>query len=101
MRISCDSDDPGFAIYFPLIAEYRVLLNGIEQRETITADEDAGLIVRVARDEHGSLILNDARDDIVRELIRGKVEIVTAPRPSFTVAISSPLKDASRGNPTS
>jgi hypothetical protein len=78
MRVSCDSSDPGYA-NFQGYGKHEVLLNGIVVPEAITADEERGEIVRWARDEFGVWII-DEREWLVRELVRGKVEIVTTHR---------------------
>lgn len=75
MRVSCDSSDPGYANYLGY-GKHEVLLNGIVVPEAITADEERGEIVRWARDEFGEWVVDGS--DLVRELVRGKVEVVSA-----------------------
>jgi hypothetical protein len=77
VRVSCDTSDPGY-INFCGYGAHEVLLNGSVVREAITADDDRGEVIRWARDEHGEFVFNDARDELLTELLRGKVEIVTA-----------------------
>lgn len=80
MRVSIHITDPGYA-NFRGFGRHRVFLNGIEAEEVVTADEELGEIVRVARDEHGALIATDG-GDFIHETVRGKVEIVTDERDS-------------------
>ena len=74
MRVSIYPTDPGFA-NFRGFGRHRVFLNGIEAQDVVTADEELGEVLRLARDEHGSLITDG--DELIHEIVRGKVEIVT------------------------
>jgi len=53
----------------------RIRLNGVEQRQVIEYDCDAGLVVKDKLDEDGNIILNPTRDEIVRETLHGKVTV--------------------------
>lgn len=83
MRVSCNKSDPGY-VNFRGYGAHEVLLNGSVVSEAITADDDRGEVIRLARDEYGEFIFNDARDDLLTELVRGKVEIVTAKQTNVT-----------------
>lgn len=74
MRISVDSDDPGFS---PLAAGtgLKVFLGGIEISHVVTADEERRELVRLVTDERGQLRLNAERDGAERETLRGDVRI--------------------------
>lgn len=45
MRLSVDSDDPGYQPW-AVGCKCRVLLDGIERSHVITADEERGMLVR-------------------------------------------------------
>lgn len=78
MRISIDRYDPGYC-NFRDYGAHRVFLNGVEQLEVVTADDELGEIIRLARDEHGVLIVE--RQHVLFELVRGKVRIETVCAP--------------------
>lgn len=77
MRVSCDTTDPGYS-NFRGYGAHEVLLNGSIVFEAITADDERGEVIRWARDEYGEFIFDRANKVLVTELVRGKVEIVTA-----------------------
>ena len=78
MRLSCLRVEPGpFMNYETLIREgkvVRVLLDGVEQRDGILADDERGEIMVYVKDEWGNLLIN--HDEIQVEIKRGKVEII-------------------------
>lgn len=75
VRVSCDDSDPGYA-NFQGYGRHEVLLNGSVVPEAIAADEERGEVIRWARDEFGEFVRDD--EHLFTELVRGKVEIVTA-----------------------
>jgi hypothetical protein len=72
MRLSVDSNDPG---YNPKAFGAKVYLNGAEVTKVITADEDRGMLIRYQTDQRGKLILNSDRSDALRETRYGIVRI--------------------------
>jgi hypothetical protein len=81
MRLSTDKGDAGFPAFAALVADGKrvtVMLDGVEMSDVETCDDAAGEIVRFAKDENGDLRLNETRDEILRETLRGVVTIVIA-----------------------
>lgn len=74
MRISINDSDPGFVPWI-FVSGVRVWLDGVEITKVITADEEARSVERFATDEQGRCYLNEARDEAVRETLRGTVRI--------------------------
>lgn len=73
MRLSVDDTDPG---YSRLAFGVRVFLDGAEVKRVITADEERGLIVQHAVNEHGDLLWADrSRKQLRREMRYGDVRI--------------------------
>ena len=76
MRISCDADDPGYAEWMKLGEtrfEVKVFLDDAEVREVITADEEAGMLVRYRKNDEGRLIVENGI--FLRETLYGRVEL--------------------------
>jgi len=74
MRISCDRDDPGYVEYVklrPIVP--RVFLDGVEIKEVITADEEAGMLIRYLRGMDG--LIRVEKGIAVREVLYGRVEL--------------------------
>lgn len=72
MRISVDEKDPGFANFRGHAT--KVLLDGVEVHDCITADEEAGECLCYKDDENGKPVLDG--DEIATEIRRGKVQII-------------------------
>lgn len=53
----------------------RVLLDGVEQRDVVIADEEAGLVLKNMRDADGNIVLNERRNAVVRTALYGHVRI--------------------------
>ena len=51
----------------------RVFLDGVEMREVIAYDMDAGMIERISRDAGGKLVM--VGDDFATETLLGTVEV--------------------------
>lgn len=81
MRMSTDKDDAGYEEWRRAAADsygrILVMLDGIEIKDVVLADEEAGLAVIFARDEKGDFIIDG--DHIRREERHGVVQIVFAP----------------------
>ena len=72
MRISADPEDIG---YVEDTRHVSVLLNGIEQKMVLTADEEEGYIIQAVLDFNGDFV-NDGVVKITYETVRGDVKIV-------------------------
>ncbi|WP_424813564.1 hypothetical protein [Roseococcus sp. YIM B11640] len=77
MRVSIVEGDPGYMPPGATIG-FKILLDGEEQNACVTADEEQGLIVRYKRGEGGKLLAVALDGDLIREEVRGKVEIIRA-----------------------
>jgi hypothetical protein len=73
MRVSVVPTDPGYRVQ---AYNYSVLLDGVEQTQCITADEEQGYVVRYKTDAHGKLVFNAGTEACETEVVHGKVEIV-------------------------
>lgn len=76
MRLSARRDDPDFR---PESLVAKVLLDGVEIKHVVVADEDKGEVEVLSRDEDGEFIVNRFHNRVVTEIRRGKVEIVIPP----------------------
>lgn len=79
MRLSARKDDPGYEAFNALYSNGKrpvAFLDGVEQRAAVTADEEAGLIVRHVLDDEGKPQL-DPNDPhrVWEETVRGEVRI--------------------------
>lgn len=73
MRISANHSDPAYTPSFP---HYRVLLGNIHIDYCITADEEAGVILKAKCDSRGRLIR--LKTGIKLETLKGRVRIYDA-----------------------
>lgn len=71
MRISVDSNDPGFIRGH---RRYKVYLNGEEQRYCITADEEKGEVIVHIKGPDGNFLIDG--DEFKRAVLYGTVKIV-------------------------
>lgn len=80
MRVSCLKSDPGYPAWIQGggYRRWRILLDGVEQRDVVTADDELGVVVRNRRDARGLIALNERRDAVIRDELRGLVRIVRA-----------------------
>lgn len=70
MRVSIDPNDPGYSVH---AERARMLLDGVEVRDAVTADEEQGLVIRYRR--AGLAHIRDASDsDVILET--GRVRIL-------------------------
>jgi hypothetical protein len=79
-RYSCLEDDPGYAAWRRLIREgsnVRVFFDGREI-DVITADSREGWVLVYRTDDEGKPLLNEAKDEILKERIYGHVRIEIA-----------------------
>lgn len=77
MRLSTNEKDPGFREWCRIKSEGKepkVLLDGVEQDYVETADEERGEVVKCSLNELGDIFV--VGDDVARETLRGKVEII-------------------------
>lgn len=54
----------------------RVLVDGIQHNHVIVADQEQGYIEKHKQNRDGSFALNEKRDEILTEIIKGKVEFI-------------------------
>ncbi|MAG24942.1 hypothetical protein CMI47_05120 [Candidatus Pacearchaeota archaeon] len=55
-------------------ARLDIMLDGKPVTKVVAYDTIKGQVLRLKTGEDGNLVLNAARDDVVRELLEGKVE---------------------------
>ena len=58
-----------------LCSHVRIYLNGTEMQDVIEVNEEEKYLVRASRDENGSLMINEERNEIVTERLEGHVEV--------------------------
>lgn len=75
MRVTVDdlTDDPVLQHKFQGV---RVLVDGIQHNHVIVADQERGYIKKHKQNADGSFALNEKRDEILTEIIKGKVEFM-------------------------
>ena len=73
MRVSVDKEDKGFTRNAPFLT---IKLDGVEQKNCITADDELGEIVRY-KSKDGELVVNRIDRLICKERLNGKVEIIS------------------------
>lgn len=80
-RVSIETDDSGEAAYQLALrrGDVIVLLDGVEQRNCLTADSVEGFVKRYAT-ASGKLLYNSNKSQALTEIVKGKVEIVIRPR---------------------
>lgn len=81
-RISIRPNDSGYANHCDVRRQgYRanIKFNDQPQFGVVTADSAAGMIVRLKTDDKGQYVYDAERQDIVDEVLHGKVEIEFAP----------------------
>lgn len=54
----------------------RILVNGVEHNGVIVADQEKGYIEKHKQNSDGSFALNKKGDDILTEIVKGKIELV-------------------------
>ena len=80
MRISCIEGDPGYVEWAHRLP-VRVLIDGVERKGVLTADEGKRMAVILRQDESGSFVLNEDRTEVVRDIVYGDVAIIPIPKP--------------------
>lgn len=53
----------------------RISVDGVEQKEVVEYDCDAGTVLKNKLGADGRPMLNDERDDVLRETVRGLVTV--------------------------
>lgn len=79
MRLSVHKDDEGYLPYLQMLHRMRkpiVMLDGVEQSEVITADEERGEVLRHKTDERGNVIIAAGGHELETELLQGEVLII-------------------------
>lgn len=78
MRLSLRPGDSGYGPYLHARAcgkRASVTFNGVTQFLCITADSEAGMVVRIKCDAQGNAVVDKDRQAFVDEVLHGKVEI--------------------------
>lgn len=78
MRVSIRPNDSGYSLHRHLRLNGQralVTLNGEHECGAITADSEAGVVVRYKTDAEGEMEFDLDREDYVDEVVHGKVEI--------------------------
>ena len=75
MRVTVDdlTDNPELQRKFQGV---RVLVDGVQHNHVIVADQKKGYIEKHKQNADGSFDLNKKRDEILTEVIKGKVEFM-------------------------
>lgn len=77
-RISCRKGDPGEPLYGMVCSDdlkAKVFLDGVEQKEAITADEELGMVIRHRMTPKGRISVNYATKEALEETVYGRVVI--------------------------
>lgn len=77
MRLSADSGDPGYETWLSLYLAGnvpRVFLDGVEEVDVVTVDDEPGLIVRAVKNANGNIAWDD--NEMLTEEVRGDVLII-------------------------
>ena len=79
MRVSIDRDDPGYEAYSNIVTRgniIRVFLDGVEQHHVLTADEEAGSVLRHVLDASGNAQADPSNpEDVWIETVTGNVQV--------------------------
>lgn len=81
MRYSVDEADQGYRNYTKA-RPCRVLIDGVERKHVITADEDERKALVQVLDADGRPKLNDERTEVLTEWVYGAVCVLPAPHPA-------------------
>lgn len=79
-RVSTEQGDPGERRYAELCGDglaVRVFLDGVEQKDCVTADPGLGLVKRPVRTARGNIAINHATGEIHYETVHGHVRCET------------------------
>lgn len=77
-RISTEKGDPGERRYAELSGDgkrVRVFLDGVEQKDAVTADPGLGIVKRAVVTENGNIAINKATGEIFYETVSGDVRV--------------------------
>jgi hypothetical protein len=83
-RISATKGDAGYGQYLVCQENDRwpkIILDGSEVKDVLTADDECGLIIKFVMDETGRPVIELGRDEIATEVLHGTVAFVW-PAPS-------------------
>jgi hypothetical protein len=76
MRLSTDPNDPGYSAFIYNKGSIKVLLEGVELKGVITADEEKRFIVQAVFDDNGKYKLNKDKTEVLKQTIYGNVAIL-------------------------
>lgn len=83
MRLSVDKNDDGHVEWCKLTGDgkrVRVLLDGVDQKHCLMADEDAGEVRRCVVTDAGNIAVDYVAGEFLHETVKGKVQIVIEDR---------------------
>ncbi|RVC47592.1 hypothetical protein EN781_00200 [Mesorhizobium sp. M4A.F.Ca.ET.090.04.2.1] len=71
MRVSADPTSP----FYHQGVLYNVILDGVEQKMVIEADDEEGWIIRTVLDAEGNVAITEDGENIKHELVEGTVKL--------------------------
>lgn len=77
VRMSCEPDDAGYVPWGMARGDGKIVkvwLDGVEQKQCITADESVGMVKRVLLTPAGNVAVGN--DEVLTEVVYGDVRIV-------------------------
>lgn len=74
MRISVDDRDPGYCAT-PWVFQVAIQLDGQRLDDVVTADEEAGIVVRYSRSPKGYLVRDQSGEGFQTEQLQGTVVV--------------------------
>lgn len=78
MRVSIQPHDSGYLLWRQILAAgnaVHVKFNGATEHGALTADSEAGLIIRYKRNATGGITYDAERQALLDEVLHGRVEI--------------------------
>jgi len=75
MRITIDDLDKDPELWRKFLG-VRIWVDGVEHDNVIVADQEQGYIEKHKQNADGSFALNKKRDEVLTEIIKGKVEFM-------------------------
>jgi hypothetical protein len=82
-RVSCVAGDPGEVAYSKICGDGNIVeiyLDGVLQKEAMTADVDCGFADRYVVSDAGNIAINRVTSEALTERVFGNIEIAVRPR---------------------
>lgn len=85
MRLSTDTEDPGYYIYRSLSnrSSIKILLDCVQLKGVFTADEEQRYVIQAVLDDNGCYQLNEDRTDVLKRKLYGNVVILYDTKPNM------------------